>query len=494
MTVGFEPSSRITALMENRKSIGASCNVYKVEDTITGIADAHAWAFEVLAYQGAPSIDFSKLRPSGSPLSTGGYSSGAVSFMHPYDAILKIMRRTEKKNSAGLACLDWKHPELEAFLDEPLTQLYKAVYIPMHDTIDAEEFRHSPIFSVLEQAYNEYKCFLVKRPLPLYGTELLVNLCTEVEIPHKGQCILGAYNLAVYADLEEFANYFVVDFTNSARQMLDFMQVSNSVSARSPLHCSDPLNQQFGLGVLGLASALANFGITYQQLAEAFEKIFSGIQFYDDIESLYGNAQLAYYLSSGEEQHTKAFLFCMTVIKAYYQATKVVENKVRAAFCIQPTVNTSQRLFDSQGFSVSPEIQPVIGLRHEDGVSTIIKSAIRGDRLINYHPKTETIFDCDYQVYAKVSAYWQLMMDMTGLAHRHSHCVYGDRFNLSDYYTGNLKPIKSLYYRLPNNTNIESMKKDTLWQTVEDGELADFDLTDLLKSCTIEEASCDCQN
>jgi hypothetical protein len=185
----YQSSSRIQALEYKRsKSIGASCNTFRLGDNVESIGAGANWGVSVLAYQGAPSWDLSDLRPIGSKLGTHGTSSGAVSFGRVYDSIVSQMRREEKKNGAGILSLDYKHKELDAFLNEPYKSVYKMVYLPMHDTPEAEELlADTAMCTKLAKAFNEFKCFLVKRPLPLAdGTELLINLCTEVEIPHKG--------------------------------------------------------------------------------------------------------------------------------------------------------------------------------------------------------------------------------------------------------------------------------------------------------------------
>ena len=488
----FIPSSRIEALVnKTSKSIGVSCNTKVAYDNISSIAASHAWAYQVLAYQGAPSVDFSPLRPRDSKLGTGGVSSGSVSFMQPYDAIVSTMRREHKKNGAGIAYLDYSHPDLPEFLDVSFKSAYKGVYIPMHNTKEAFAFlSNKPLVKTLAKAYNEFKCFLVKRPLPINGEPLFTNLCTEVEIPDNGTCILGASNLAAYETLEQFEQEFPVDFAFAARQMVDYFNISQLAAKGTPLACSSSLNRQFGLGLLGLASVLGDFGITYadlgQTLAEAFD---------------YGGEQLTLALRwLNTQQETPVTVFARTLINAYVKAADVARPHVRAAFCLQPTVSTAQRTFDTRGYHVSPEIQPAIGLKHESGVKTIVKSALKGDNLINYSPNTWTIDEVSYADYAKVANGFQRILDASGIGHRHSHCYYGGAFTpaqLKRYYTNsNYNRIKSLYYRLPNLVNTESLRKDVLWQEVATNELADFDADELFTSASCQmfttTPNCDC--
>jgi hypothetical protein len=471
----WQSSSRIQSLLTgSSKSIGASCNVYQAQDSINSIADGHKWAYHVLAYQGAPSVDFSNLRPRNSQLGTGGKSSGAVSFIKPFDSIVSTMRREEKKNGAGIAYLSYSHADLDDFLALDTQAAYKGVYLPMHGTPEADAFvNNKALVDKLAKAYNEFRCFLVKRPLPVNGEPLLVNLCTEIEIPHKGFCVLGAINLSQFTldNLHKLPSVFV----SASLQMLEYAKAAQEAAKGTALECNSPANFQFGLGVYGLASLLANIGVTYEELADELEFAFcneSSNVSINDLASIYFSLRKD---ANPEEKLVKYLL------QAYNEAELALDGTgVRAAFCIQPTVSTAQRSFDASGYHASPEIQPVIGLRYDDAVSTIIKSAIKGDKQIDYHPTIETIDDVPYETYAKVSALWQRIMDSTGLAHRHSHCFYGQEFTSADLVGFMQLPIKSLYYRLPYQVNTAAMDKSQLWQDIQEGELVDFDVDALL--------------
>lgn len=474
----FQVSSRIRALVENTsKSIGASCNVYQVEDNIESIGAGMDWATSVLAYQGAPSLDLSLLRPIGSQLGSKGTSSGAVSFGRVYDTIISQMRREEKKNGAGILGLDYRHNELRAFLDEPYRSAYRMVYLPMHDTPEADFLLENEwAMEYLADAFNNFKTFLVKRPNPTLvdGEELLVNLCTEVEIPHKGFCILGAVNLSYFTQTNI---YMLPNFFRQAMQkMVGYeQQARRAAMATKSLHCPSSNNKQVGLGIYGLSSMLGAMGISYEEFNQALVE--AGVKQGVRIEHLRRNLE-------GMDAGKPVNRVVAALVLAYAEATEVANDAcLRAAFCIQPTVSTAQRSLDRYGFNVSAEVQPVDGIKTSEGVHYLRKSAIKGDKIEVCHPGTWTIDEVPYSTYALTSSLLQLLMDSTGLAHRHSHCFYGEKFtvdDLRDFYVGELKHRKSLYYRLPYTNNNASLKKDKLWQDVADGELFDGDLDSIL--------------
>lgn len=487
----FIPSSRIEGMLLGKKSAGASCNVYEVDDNLEDIANAFKWAIHVLGYQGAPSIHLGKLRPEGSPISTGGTASGALSFAIPFDKHFATMRRTEKKNGAGLLSLPWNYEreELKKFLRYPFDAAYRSVTVPMHDTPEAAEFlADEELLKLLANAYDNFSTFLVKDPGYLNGEKMFINLCTEVRIPKKGTCVLGAINAASF-NLDNILYKLPLVMADAADSMYAYMVMSNEYIQGTPIACNSPNNNQFGLGLFGLASFLGVSVISYAEFGDAL---------HDTIDRAGGDGAHIDDVFYASTYKTPAHLLVAALAKGYAYATENVVGKVNAAFTFQPTVSTAHRSYDRYGYVSSPELQPVQGIRHEDAVSTIVKSAQKGDKLVDYHPATWTVQEVPYEDYARVSSGMQRLINSTGLAHRHSHCYYGDKFTtdtLRAWYTDKeYKQILSLYYRLKFANN-DSLKKDTLWQDTTGIIDADFDLDSFLQGAAQEpgQITCDCE-
>ena len=429
-TARFRKSDRLeAALSGSTKSIGYSCNFFRVEDSIASIAEAATWALQVSAYQGAPSLDLSQLRPRNSTVESGGTSSGAASFSAIFDAIVGSMRRPTKKNGAGICWLDWNHGDLKEFLELPFSYAYKGIYIPgNHNPEEQKQFLASPLASYLAKAYEEGKCFICKRP----EGGMLLNLCTEIENVSRGGCILGVINLAQYTldSLPELA----LDFTKASLDMLGDMNVVLRLAQDSPLVCREDGNRQFGLGVSGLASLLANVGVSYEDFTKALESV--------NFELGILHAYVPF--NSPAEQVTHY------IIEAYKSASLALQGQVRAAFCVQPSATGAYECADSAGYTSSPELQPVYGIRNADGVFAVRKSALLGDLFPVFHPATETINDVPYSTYARLCSAWQRLLNSTGMGHRHSACFYGDRFTKTQLEKFVSSDQRSLYYRLPS--------------------------------------------
>lgn len=470
----FRKSDRLQAFLTgSTKSTGYSCNVFSVGDSVASIGEAASWSLEVSAYQGAPSVDLSALRPRNSAVSTGGNSSGAAAFSRVFDSIVGSMRRPTKKNGAGIVWLSCFHPDLQEFLDTDFTAAFKGIYIPADSNRDdvIKLLANKTLMKELAAAYEEGKCFICKLPdVGLNGEPLKLNLCTEVEIPHRGGCTLGVINISQFT-LDTIHELADVMSEASLAMENDLNQVLQALPS-TPLFCNSPNNTQFGLGVSGLASLLANCGVSYENFTVALE---NAVEDTTKIYQVFDNA-----IRRLDVDPTPAAKLVAGIAKAYEQSTIALGNRVLKAFCVQPSATGAYQCADSSGYYSSPELQPVIGIRDSAGVHTIRKSQLLGDEKVVFHPATETINDVPYAVYARLCSAWQHLLDTTGLAHRHSACYYGDRFTPAKLEAFVESRQKSLYYRLPSYNEVALDKTQ-----VGEGLACSFDIEDL-------ETGCDC--
>lgn len=478
-TERFRKSDRLQmALAGTRNRIGASCNVYECQDSIESIAKAHAWALHVCHQQGAPSVYYGNLRPRGSSIATGGVSGGAVPFMHMLDSIVHEIKRDTYKKGAGIGWLPWWHQDLQEFLAADFKSLYRGVLLPHSDNyLGWREFWDSDVSEALVTAYDAGKCFLCKQPAPHPSGKLRFrNLCTEVELVSEDMCVLGVVNLSQYTpdnirDLPE-------DFANAATSMLNDSRVAWQIKSQSPLASVND-ERQFGLGVSGLASTLANWGVSYTEFTGVLHEVLTNA--HPSIEAVAADA-----LELHDSVDRPATQLVAAICAAYERATHVLRGSVVRAFCVQPSATGAYECADASGYHSSPELQPVIGVRDKSGVHTMRKSQLKGDTLVTFHPATETIEDVPYATYALLSSCWQLLMDSTGLAHAHSACFYGREFTKEDLLAFALSPRRNLYYRLPYY-NPEAIDKSSVGEGLAIDE--DFSLDSLLLggSCSLQQ-------
>lgn len=103
--------------VEGRKQQCSACFILDVEDNMESILD---WIKnEGMIFKGGSGagINLSKLRAKGEPLSTGGFSSGVVSFMKAADAVAgSIKSGGTTRRAAKMVVLDVDHPEIMDFI------------------------------------------------------------------------------------------------------------------------------------------------------------------------------------------------------------------------------------------------------------------------------------------------------------------------------------------------------------------------------------------
>ena len=484
----FRISDRLLAFMDgSSNSMGASCNTHLVGDSLPAICKSYAWGTIVSSKQGAPSWELTELRPRGSKVNSGGDTCGAVGFGAVYDSIIGAMRRDVKKNSAGIIWLDWSHKDIQEFLSADFKYVFRGVYLPAVSDNDGRErlLSDKKLCEALTNAYNENRIFLCKRPEnDRYTNErLMLNLCTEIEIPHQGFCILGAIQLGRF-NLDNLDTLKDV-FTSASADMLQHMdKVLSANKTDSYLYCSSPANRQFGLGVSGLASLLANCGVKYTAFADALSEITANYKM--------GIAKVAFDAESIAHKST-AHTIVAAIARAYANSTSILKGKVSRAFCVQPSATGAYKCADVQGYHTSPELQPVTGIRDNFGVHTIRQSALYGNEKIVFHPDVETVNEVPYVVYNELCAGWQALMNATELAHRHSSCWYGDKFSTEDLTAFVNNDLRlNLYYRLRPYNEVALNKS----QVGEGVDTEEFDVDSMINaSCGIQQkgaVDCNC--
>lgn len=93
-----------------------NCFVLPVEDDIGSIFNFYAEASKIFKSSGGVGVNWSKLRPKGSPLSGGGETSGVISFMSIFNEIIETVKQGGVKKGAAMCCLNINHPETEDFI------------------------------------------------------------------------------------------------------------------------------------------------------------------------------------------------------------------------------------------------------------------------------------------------------------------------------------------------------------------------------------------
>ena len=112
----FLPGGRIISNIGTGIENLYNCFFFNIEDSRDSIYDILRNAAEIFAWGGGVGIDISNLREKGALInSTGGESSGAVSFLKLFDLTGDIIQQASRR-AAIIAIMDVSHPDIYEFI------------------------------------------------------------------------------------------------------------------------------------------------------------------------------------------------------------------------------------------------------------------------------------------------------------------------------------------------------------------------------------------
>ena len=295
----FLPAGRITAGAGTARSVTLfNCFVMgTVPDTMGGIFDMLKEAALTMQQGGGIGYDFSTIRPRGAPVAgVAADASGPLSFMDVWDAMCRTIMSAGSRRGAMMATMRCDHPDIEDFItaksDSARLRMFNLSVLvtdgfmqavkedaPWDLQFDGTVFRTvqaRDLWNRIMQATYDYAepgvIFIdrinAENNLHYAETIAATNPCGEQPLPPYGACLLGSINLArlVRSPFEDGTAHVcetqLAELVATAVRMMD-----NVVDAsRFPLPQQAQEARQkrrIGLGVTGLADALAMVGVRY---------------------------------------------------------------------------------------------------------------------------------------------------------------------------------------------------------------------------------------
>jgi hypothetical protein len=446
-------TGRVQSWIDNPESrLPVSCTVFVVEDSMEGPDGIEAsWRFVSYALRNGAgcAIHLSKLRPKGSDNGRGLTASGPVSFAKIYSTLNEILRRGGTfKNGAITLHLDYDHPDALEFITVDRRELPWC-----KRCLDVDQSflkRSSPEFiQAVLQAVASGDLWLNKIRYQ-DGQRVWGNVCLEVYLPHRGTCLLQHVNLG-QCTVDTLKKAFVEGMTSLVE-----MHPRTGVDADG-VYLSPKVDRQVGLGVLGLANFLAQEGLTYEELAMAYEARFSA---------------------------PKAH--CL-VIDALHKAIHAAADIAKAAgfdraFAIAPTASCAYRSTDKRGYACTQEIAPPISRSIDRDSGTF------GVQAYEYPPDVEIASEVGWDGYKAVADLFVELFEGTGLFHGYSFnswsdVVTYDRLFLQDWLDS---PQTSLYYAL--QVAPDTQAKDDALGTLDEEFFERYAFGEAL--CSLDDPSC----
>jgi ribonucleoside-diphosphate reductase alpha chain len=294
----FIPGGRIIAGAGTGRSVTLfNCFVLgEIADDLGAIFAANREAALTMQQGGGIGHDFSTLRPRGADLtSTGAKASGPVSFMDVWDSMCATVMSAGARRGAMMATLRCDHPDIIEFIEAKrtpgrLTNFNLSVLVTdafmaavradadwplvfggkVFETIKARALWDRIMQSTY--AHAEPGVIFIDRVnaqnnLAYCETIKATNPCGEQPLPPYGACLLGAINLTQLVEhpFAEDAHLNVQRLDALVRTAVRFLDNVIDVS-RYPLpeqRAEALAKRRIGLGITGLANALAMCGVRY---------------------------------------------------------------------------------------------------------------------------------------------------------------------------------------------------------------------------------------
>ena len=315
----FLPNS--PTLMNAGTKLGqlSACFVIRVPDDLNGIFDSLRVSALIQKSGGGVGADFSELRPKGDFIeSTGGVSSGPVSFMKIYDMATEVIKEGGKRRGANMGIMHVWHPDIVEFItskcgeevlknfnisvgiydkfieavikDEkwPLVnprecpEIKNALSNNLYDIVTKCEKKGVPIKWIRARAIFEKIIYCAWKsgdpgavfidtinkhnPTPKLGKINATNPCGEVPALYWESCNLGSINLEKF--VKEENGKPTIDWIGLAKTVkLAIRFLDNVIDANKypdpRIEEATKRTRKIGLGVMGWAHMLIKLKIPY---------------------------------------------------------------------------------------------------------------------------------------------------------------------------------------------------------------------------------------
>lgn len=294
----FLPAGRILAGAGTGRQVTLfNCFVMgRIPDSLEGIFSQLKEAALTMQQGGGIGHDFSTIRPRGTAVKgVGADASGPISFMEVWDAMCKTIMSAGMRRGAMMATMRCDHPDIEDFISAKhqagrlrnfnLSVLVTDSFMQAVKSdqswplvFEGSTFREVPARRLWEQImratydYAEPGVIFIDRVnaennLAYCETIGSTNPCGEQPLPPYGACLLGSVNLTRFV-ADPFGGHARLDEESLAQTAAVAVRFMDNVIDVS----NYPLPQQreealakrrIGLGITGLADALAMCGLTY---------------------------------------------------------------------------------------------------------------------------------------------------------------------------------------------------------------------------------------
>ncbi|MFO0991141.1 MAG: adenosylcobalamin-dependent ribonucleoside-diphosphate reductase [Hyphomicrobiales bacterium] len=294
----FLPAGRILSGAGSGRSVTLfNCYVMgKLDDSMAGIFEGLKEAALTMQQGGGIGHDFSTLRPRGAPVKgVGADASGPLSFMDVWDSMCRTIMSAGSRRGAMMGTLACDHPDIEAFIaakrDPNRLRMFNLSVLVTDAFMDAvkadapwplvfagtvyKTLRARDLWDQIMRSTYDYAepgvIFIdrINRENNLAYCETIhaTNPCGEEPLPPYGACLLGSVNLTrlvidPFTDKARIDEAAIEDIVPRAVRFMDNVVDVSNYPLPEQAH-EARAKRRLGLGLTGLADALAMCGLAY---------------------------------------------------------------------------------------------------------------------------------------------------------------------------------------------------------------------------------------
>ncbi|MCX8178796.1 MAG: adenosylcobalamin-dependent ribonucleoside-diphosphate reductase [Candidatus Aenigmarchaeota archaeon] len=319
----FMPNTPAIANFGASLGLGSACFVLDIDDSLDSIMGTLLKASKIFQAGGGLGYNFSKLRPEGDYVSTtGGKSSGPISFMTLFDKMTDVIKQGGMRRGANMGILNINHPDIEKFVKakegNKMLRNFNISVLVMPDFWDYYE-KNKPyplvnprnkkavkyvnprlLFDMIAyQAWESAEPGViffdhVNKYNPFYeyiGPIVTTNPCGEVLLYPNESCNLGSINVWKFVKKDESKTD--VDWEGlkeTVRSCVRFLDNVIDIN-KYPLEEIREMTfstRKIGLGIMGLADILFELELPYnsEEGRKFMEKLMEFINYWSKVESI----------------------------------------------------------------------------------------------------------------------------------------------------------------------------------------------------------------
>lgn len=269
-----------------------SINTWRDPESV-GIFNAAGVMGHIFQSGGGVGVDFTPLRPQGTPVASGGVASGPVSFMEIFNVVTEVTRQAGARRGAMMALLHCDHPDILAFIQAKddngklngmnLSVQFTDAFMDSLRADDPDDPWGADNKAVwrafVAQAWKngEPGAFFIDtvnkaNTTPEYGPLTGCNPCGEQPLYDWETCVLGSINLGKFfttdATLFPWQGHSGVDWAALQTTIDIAVQGLNALIDLNhyPLPIIEKMTKRtrkIGLGIMGWADFLVQMGVSY---------------------------------------------------------------------------------------------------------------------------------------------------------------------------------------------------------------------------------------